>query len=389
MRVERLEFEDWRNLEHATVEFVPGLNLVVGRNAQGKTNILEAVHHLSGLGSPRGPESAVVRDGAERALLHAAIVRGERHLSIDMEIKPGRGTRALLNKTALPATRSLSEVVTSVYFGPDELAIVKGSPEARRSWLDDVVVKLRPARLEVRREWERVLKQRNALLRTAGRPAPAKALSTLEVWDESLARAGAALTFARFESLATMAPAIAKRYEAIAGAGRIELAYSSSWVPAEMAEEGLAYPGSIPESDIRDALMAAVVRERPRELERGMSLVGPQRDDVVIRLSAGEGILDARSHASQGDQRTCALALKLGEFDALTEAAGQEPILLLDDVFSELDPRRRAWLADAVRDREQTILTSAEPGALEAAGATQVLEVEAGRVRVASDREAR
>lgn len=387
MHVAKLVLEDFRNYQRAEVELVPGLNLVVGQNAQGKTNLLEGIYCLSGLGSPRSHDAAIVRSGAERALVHGDIVRGTRALTVDMEVRPGRGTRALVNKTPLPATRTLAEVAVSVFFGPDELSLVKGSPDGRRRFLDDLVVKLRPARLSLRREWDKVLRQRNALLKSAPPRPPASITATLEVWDEALCRTGAALAAARLHALGSLLPYARKRYDAIAGAGALDLQYASSWLGDHLGAAALKAPGTIDEAAIREVLCAQLAEQRARELERGVSLVGPQRDDVVVRLAASPPgpaveMLDARAFASQGDQRTSALALKLAEYDLLSEVLGEEPVLLLDDVFSELDPSRRSWLADSVRSLGQVVLTSAEPGAAEAAQANRVIEVVAGRVAV-------
>lgn len=376
MRTDRLILEDFRNYKRETAEFAPGLNVVVGHNAQGKTNLLEAVYCLGGLGSPRAPDASLVRDGAERALLHGLVERTGRVVQVDLEIVPGRGTRALINGASTAGTRALRELSVAVFFGPDELSLIKGSPEGRRRFLDDLVVKLKPAREGLRREWERVLKQRNALLKSAPRTGGASpsARATLEVWDESLARTGAEVTAARLEALGLLSPYAAKRYKAIAGGGRMELSYTSTWLKPSARDAPDA-------AVIRERLLRSIDEMRARELERGMSLVGPQRDDVTVRLasaSGGTGLMDARQFASQGDQRTCALALKLGEHDLLTEALGDTPVLLLDDVFSELDPARRAWLADVVRDTGQTLLSAAEPGAVEAADADRVIVVRGG-----------
>ncbi|MDQ3914512.1 MAG: DNA replication/repair protein RecF [Actinomycetota bacterium] len=383
MRVDELALEDWRNYERESLELSRGLNLVVGPNAQGKTNLLEAVHCLSGFGSPRAADTALVRHGTERALLHAAAVRRAREVRIDLEIRPGKGTRALLNKTPVQP-RLLGDMCVSVFFGPDELSLIKGSPDGRRRFLDELVVKLRPARDGLRREFDRTLKQRNALLKSAPRGGSASVTATLDVWDAALARAGAALTAVRLEVLAGLMPLAAKRYEEVAGGGRLELEYASSWIAGEGSPGGIdAVPSdtSVLEERLRDAIAAA----RPREIERGVGLVGPQRDDVTVLLASGGGPggspTDARTFASQGDQRTCALALKLGEHDLLSDALGEEPILLLDDVFSELDPARRAWLADAVRSIGQTLVSTTEPEGVEMLSPDRVLEVSAGRVR--------
>ena len=386
MYVEALALEDFRNYPKAEIAPSRELTLVVGANAQGKTNLLEAIYCLTGFGSPRGTDANLVRTGTERALLHGRVVRDERKLEVDIEIKPGRGGRALLNKTPVPGMRALSEVVTAVFFGPDDLTLVKGSPEGRRRFLDDLAVKLRPARDGIRREWERVLKQRNALLKTAPRGGRGVG-TTLEVWDEALCRTGAALTAARLEVLAALRPTCRERYASISGSDALELAYESAWVAGPDRDRD-AMSGDEPvadEASLQRALATAVGEVRSREIERGVSLVGPQRDDVSIWVTkqvAGETDerLDARAFASQGEQRSAALALKLAEYELLATSHGETPVLLLDDVFSELDPDRRRFLSDAVRAEGQVVMTSAEPGAAEAARAGVVLHVEGGRV---------
>lgn len=385
MRVEALRLDNFRNYSREEVALSPGLNLVVGRNAQGKTNLLEAIHCLSGLGSPRADNAALVRQGEAAAVVHASVIRGTRTVQVDLEIRPGRGTRALVNKTPVPRTSALTEVVVTVFFGPDELSLVKGSPDGRRRFLDELVVKLRPARDALRRELERVVRQRSALLKTLPKGThPAATRDALEVWDAALCRAGAAVAKARLETLRDLLPHAAKRYEEIAGGGRLELGYVSSWLPDEVGAAVVAGGAPILDDELQSHIARRIDELRRPEVERGATLVGPQRDDVVVKLAArgaaAGSMLDARSFASQGDQRTSALALKLAEHDLLSDALGDEPILLLDDVFSELDPHRRAWLSDAVRDVGQTIVTSAEPLALESLRPEKLLEVADGRI---------
>lgn len=382
MRVERLGLEDFRNYARESVELAPGLNLIVGANAQGKTNLLEAVHCLGGLGSPRTQDAALVREGAEHALLHADVTRGERTVRIDLEIRAGGSSRALLNKTSVRSVRNLGEVSVSVFFGPDELSLVKGSPEGRRRFLDDLVVKLRPARDSLRREWERVLRQRNALLKSAPRNRSASTDATLEVWDESLVKAGAALTAARLQAVGLLVPHSRRRYESVAGHPGIELGYVSSWVEAGFAAGALESPDAIDEDALRKMLSSKLDEVRIKELERGISLAGPHRDDVSVRLPGTDTtiLLDARTHASQGDQRTAALALKLGEHDLLTEALGDQPMLLLDDVFSELDPSRRVWLAESVASVGQTLLTTTSDADVGLSNIEALFDVSAGHV---------
>ena len=382
MRVEKLELEDFRNYTRESVELASGLNLIVGRNAQGKTNLLEAVHCFSGLGSPRTQDAALVREGAERALLHGDVTRAQRTVRIDIEIKAGGSTRALLNKTPVRSVRSLGEVSVSVFFGPDELSLVKGSPEGRRRFLDDLVVKLRPARDSLRREWDKVLRQRNALLKSAPRTRTSSTDATLEVWDEALVKAGAALTAARLRAIGLLVPYARRRYEAVAGHPGIALGYVSSWVDDGFGMDALEAPEAIDEDALRKMLAAKIDEIRVRELERGLSLAGPHRDDVSVHLP-GTGtttLLDVRTHASQGDQRTAALALKLGEHDLLTDTLGDHPVLLLDDVFSELDPSRRGWLAASVADVGQTLITTTALADVELTGVEAIFEVDNGSV---------
>lgn len=382
MIVEELAVQDFRNYERARLELTAGVTLITGRNAQGKTNLLEAIYCLSGLGSPRTTEPVLVREGAEKAYVHGRVRRGERRVEIDLEIRIGKGSRALLNKTPVQGAKALGEIVVAVFFGPDDLSLVKGSPDGRRRFLDDLAVKARPASDGLRKEWERVLRQRNSLLKTAPRSSGA-APRTLEVWDEAFCRAGGSMAAARLRALAGLAPQARRRFESISGGDRLTLAYDSSWLDVALAEKALEAPDTIDDAEMQVSLRAALESVRVRELERGVSLVGPQRDDVAIRLESPtdtRGPREARSHASQGEQRSGALSLKLGEFDLLESVLHDEPILLLDDVFSELDPARREWLADSVRGRAQTIVSSAEAGAVEAARADRIFEVTAGTV---------
>ncbi|MFP5297966.1 MAG: DNA replication/repair protein RecF [Actinomycetota bacterium] len=384
MLVANLVLEDFRNYAHQQVELTDGLNLVVGRNAQGKTNLLEAVYRLSGLSSPRGADTVLVREGAETSRLRADVTRRGRSIHVDMELRPGRAAKALVNRSPVSSTKVLGDLAVSVFFGPDELSLVKGSPDGRRRFLDDLIVKLRPAQASIRKEWERVLKQRNALLRRYARERDEALLETLEVWDESFFRAGAALGGARLRALAALVPFASDRYSEIAGGGSLTLSYVSSWCTEDLASEALSEPASIDEERLANALRQRVEQVRRGELERGVSLAGPGRDDVNVALATPGGTgrsVDARTYASQGDQRTCALALKLGEHDLLKDALDDPPILLLDDVFSELDPHRRGWLRDAVRGAGQTLLSSAEIDRWEPLGAEAVFEVSGGTVQ--------
>ena len=386
MRVESLGLEDFRNYRRAQVEFSTGLNLVVGRNAQGKTNLLEAVYCLGGLGSPRSPDAVVIRNGAERAFLHGGIASGARRVEVDLEMRLGRSTRALINKVPAPTNKALTNVMVGVFFGPDELLLVKGAPDRRRRFLDDLVVKLRPARDGLRKEFERVLRQRNALLKTSPRRGrEGQQFTTLEVWDEALVRTGAAVAAARLEVLGRLRPHYERRYAAISGGSAMALRYESSWLEESTSRAVVSGRAGVDESAVRTSLAEAVDRLHERELERGVSLAGPQRDDIVVDVTGStnrDEIIEARLFASQGEQRTCALALKLAEYDLITEALDEEPVLLLDDVFSELDPVRQEWLGNAVLATGQTIVSSAQASSVHTAIAGRVIGVSEGRLTV-------
>lgn len=382
MQLGELALEDFRNYEKEGISFSSGINLVLGANAQGKTNLLEAVHCLSGLGSPRAPDAALVREGAEVGLLHGRVTRGDRQIVVDLELRPGRGSRILINKNPTSRARSLTQLPVAVFFGPDELALVKGAPEGRRRFIDDVVAKLRPARDAVRRELEKVLRQRNAVLKALRRDEAGVEAADLEPWDEALQRTGAQLTAARLQALAGLVPCVAKRYEEIAGGGRLEIAYVSSYLPAEVAATAASDPNAIDEVGIAELMATRMQELRAVEFERGQTLVGPQRDDLSMQLVAGGSLMDARSFASQGDQRTSALALKLGEQDLLSDSLGEAPVLLLDDVLSELDPSRRRWLAEAVKGAGQVLVSSADPVSAAEAEPDLVVAVHAGRLRI-------
>ncbi|MFN2526364.1 MAG: DNA replication/repair protein RecF [Actinomycetota bacterium] len=383
MHVARLVLKDFRNYRDETVEFGPGINLVLGPNAQGKTNLLEAVYLLGGLGSPRPGESNLVRQGAQAAAIRAEIVKKERSVRVDLEIKPGRGIRSAINGSPAGA-RLLRELGCGIFFGPDELALVKGPPDGRRRFLDDLVLKLRPARETVKREWERALRQRNALLRSGPRAHGSEFDSSLKVWDDLFCAAAGALTVARLQALAALMPYAEKRYEELAGGGRLKVSYESAWFGEDEAQLALLEPEGLDPGGIADRLHQRLAELRPREIERGVALAGPQRDDLRIELlgnrEADAPMLDARQFASQGDQRTAALALKLGEHEVVGDALGESPIMLLDDVYSELDPARREWLTAAVRGGGQILISATERLAQGPPGTDNVFQVQAGRV---------
>ncbi|MCL2730955.1 MAG: DNA replication/repair protein RecF [Actinomycetia bacterium] len=357
MHVAHLSLADFRSYARAEVPLDPGVTAFVGPNGQGKTNLVEAIGYLATLGSHRvASDAPLVRMGADRAILRAQIVQGAqdgaRQQLVELEINPGRANRARINRSSQARPRDVLGIVRSVLFAPEDLALVKGDPGERRRFLDELITARAPRLAGVRSDYERVLKQRNTLLKTAamarrhgGKGAD---LSTLDVWDQHLARAGAELLAQRLELVAALQPLADKAYEQLApGGGPVGLEYRSS-----IGEERLAAAAG--REDLYGRLLEALGEARRQEIERGVTLVGPHRDDLVLKL----GALPAKGYASHGESWSYALALRLASYELLC-ADGGEPVLVLDDVFAELDARRRERLAELVAPGEQVLVTAA------------------------------
>jgi DNA replication and repair protein RecF len=361
LRLEHLWLTDFRNYQAAELLPAPtGLTVVTGANGEGKTNLLEAVAYLATLKSFRGaPSDALVRMGAERAIVRAEGHREDRALLIEAEVRPAGRDRVLVNRQPLKRTRDLLGALRTTVFSPDDLALVKAGPALRREYLDDILVAVSRQHDAALGDLDRVLRQRNTLLRQAapssGRALPDDVARTLDVWDAKLADLGTRVAEARERLCHQLEPEVAKAYDALAGASAVVgLTYQRSWT-----------------GTLADAFVAA----RPDDLRRGVTTVGPHRDE----LSLGIGTMPARTHASQGEQRTLALALRLAGHRVVCEAVGTPPILLLDDVFSELDQERAAALLVHLPEG-QAILTTAgllPPAAQPAA----VFTVQAGEIR--------
>lgn len=371
MFVSDLALSDYRNYREAVVRFDEGTVVILGANGQGKTNLVEAIAYLSTFSSHRvSADAALVRAGAPGAVVRAKVVRRDRPTVLELEIIAGRANRARVNRS--PArTRDVLGILKTVVFAPEDLTLVKGDPAERRRYLDDLVVTRVPRLAGVRSEYERILRQRSALLKSAGggRRAPTALLSTLDVWDGHLAAAGAELLAARASLVAELAPRVAAAYRDVSdGAGEVTLAIRSS---LERAEDDVA-----PDGDLEARLLAAMQRLRPQELDRGVCLVGPHRDDLVLTL----GDLPARGYASHGESWSLALALRLGAFGLLRaeDPDGETPVLILDDVFAELDTHRRARLAALVREAQQVFVTAAVPADVPAELDGQCFHVRAG-----------
>ena len=352
MFVRHLSVTDFRSWTAAEVPFEPGPSVLVGPNGQGKTNLVEALGYVATLASHRvATDAPLVREGAERAVVRTAVVSGGRELLVELEINPGRANRARLNRSPVPRPREVLGALRSVLFAPEDLALVRGDPGERRRFLDELLTQRTPRFAGVRADYDRVLKQRGALLKTArahrGSGAGAD-LRTLDVWDGHLARYGAELLAGRLDLVRDVAPYVAGAYDEVArGGGPAAVTYSCSL--------GDALPPDQPGAELLEvALLAELARVRPAELERGVTLVGPHRDDLVLSLSGRP----AKGYASHGESWSYALALQLAAYELLT-ADGAEPVLVLDDVFAELDTARRGRLAKLAGRAEQVLVTAA------------------------------
>jgi DNA replication and repair protein RecF len=366
MYVARLQLLDFRSYGEIDVQLDPGANAFLGRNGQGKTNLVEAVDYLSRLASHRvATDAPLVRAGAERALVRAVVVREGREATLEVEINPGRSNRARVNRSPLPRPRDLLGLVRTVVFSPEDLTLVKGDPSERRRFLDDLLVLRTPRLAGVRSDYDRVLRQRNSLLKTAaaarrGSDGETTALSTLEVWNAHLARTGAELLAERLALVEALRPYLGKAYETVArGASRddAEIDYRASFELPDGVVEDVSHDPSRTDSLV-EALLEALADRRSDELDRGVSLVGPHRDDLVLGLGTPESRLPVKGYASHGESWSFALALRLASYDLL-RADGDDPILILDDVFAELDTERRGQLADLVSGAEQVLVTAA------------------------------
>ncbi|MEU4091105.1 DNA replication/repair protein RecF [Streptomyces sp. NPDC026673] len=352
MHVAHLSLADFRSYARVEVPLDPGVTAFVGPNGQGKTNLVEAVGYLATMGSHRvAGDAPLVRMGADRAIVRASVVQGERQQLIELEINPGRSNRARLNRSSQVRPRDLLGIVRTVLFAPEDLALVKGDPGERRRFLDELLTARAPRLAGVRSDYERVLKQRNTLLKSAamarrhgGRGAD---LSTLDIWDQHLAKAGAELLAQRLDLTHALQPLADKAYEQLApGGGPVLLEYRSSI--------GERIAGASGREELYGLLLEALGESRRQEIERGVTLVGPHRDDLALKL----GQLPAKGYASHGESWSYALALRLASYDLL-RADGGEPVLVLDDVFAELDARRRDRLAEMVAPGEQVLVTAA------------------------------
>ena len=343
--VARLALTDFRCYPAVDLVLPSGVTVVSGANGEGKTSLLEALSWAATTHSFRGvPDAALVRSGTEAAFVRATVQEPDREQMLEAEIRAVGRNRVRMNRHPLARARDLLGLLRVTVFAPDDLQLVKGGPAGRRGYIDDLLVAVAPRYEAVQAEYDRVLKHRNALLRQGLRGPDAE--STLVVFDEQLVRAGSELVRGRLRLTARLLPAVRDAYRGLAGEGDdVDADYEAEWA------EGSVAPAA---EDVEPLLRAALVERRAAEVDRGVTLVGPHRDEWRLRLAG----LDARTHASQGEQRTLALGLRLAGHKICSEVVGTEPVLLLDDVFSELDPARAEALVSEL-PAGQTLITTA------------------------------
>lgn len=408
MQLTALDLTDYRSYPRLTLPVQPGITVLVGQNGQGKTNIVEAIWYLSTLSSHRVPhDAALVHRGESTAIIRASFLRAGRPLQVDLEITPGKSNRARLQGQNVPRLRDLLGEVRAVLFAPEDLGLIKADPEGRRRFLDELLFVIAPRYASVKADYDRVLKQRSNLLKQmrsmrrggSGKPVggldPADtAASTLEVWDQQLARFGADLLRARLHLVNRLRPHLGYSYLRVATdegseqalalppdqRGDVSSPADILYRSAALDELG-ALPGTLPTTrEIHDVMLAMLAARHDEEIDRGVTLTGPHRDDMEIRLHD----FPAKGYASHGEAWSLALALRLASYDLLRLEEGDlgdgEPILILDDVFSELDTRRRERLGRIVTDASQVLITTANdtdiPDTLD--GEIHVVEVSLG-----------
>ena len=349
MYVRHLALRDFRSWSHIDLDLTAGRTVFVGPNGFGKTNLVEALWYSATLGSHRvATDAPLIRAGADRAVVSTIVVNDGRELAVDIEIAAGRANKARLNRSPVRSTREVLGAVRAVLFAPEDLALVRGDPGERRRYLDELATVRRPRVAGIRADYDKVLKQRTALLKSAAGArfrGDRGALETLDVWDGHLAEHGAQLMAARLDLVNELSPEVEKAYQLLAPASRpATVSYRSAIEPIEQTDVDYLQRG----------LLDALARRRDAEIERGMSLVGPHRDDLELRL----GDQPAKGFASHGESWSFALALRLAAYELL-RTEGSEPVLILDDVFAELDSARREALAAVAATAEQVLVTAA------------------------------
>ncbi|WP_455131947.1 DNA replication/repair protein RecF [Microbacterium aurum] len=394
MIVEQLNLVDFRNYAAADVTLAPGPNVFVGRNGQGKTNLAEAIGYFATLGSHRVSQDApMVRDGEDAAIVRMRLAYGERRVLLEAQLNRSGSNKARVNGSAVK-TAELPRYAQVVLFAPEDLQIVRSDPSARRRFADQLLIQRAPRMAGVLADYDRVLKQRTALLKSArARGIRGENLSTLEVWDDKLIQLGTDVIRARLALAADLAGPVAEAYTAIAGADHrpeLEWLLSIGGTDPDDDEERVDAAASntpsahaaLSAADIAGAFRSALTSKRAAELERGLTLVGPHRDDLLLRVRG----LPVKGYASHGESWSVALSLRLASAHLLrAQSQLGDPVLILDDVFAELDTDRRARLAGLVEGFEQVIVTAAVEEDVPPALRARTVRVVAGTIEVAHE----
>lgn len=360
MYIDHISLMDFRTYPLLNLPLNPGVTIFLGSNGVGKTNIVEAIDYTANLGSHRvSNDSPLVRVGAPRAFIRTRVVRASQQTITEFEIAPGKSNRVRINRASPVRAREALGIVSTVLFSPEDLQLIKGEPAYRRRFLDDLAVSLRPSVAAYRSDYERILRQRNTLLKSMRRGnTDESALNTLRIWNEQLATTGAHLLQARLRVLAVVLPQIQRAYNELTdGSKNVTVSYESTIFPV-ISSTTLQQAALMSVNDLRETLLRGFAEKQSEELDRGVTLVGPHRDEVVLEL----GGIPARGFASHGETWSLALALRLGSWyvhRADDDSPGASPILILDDVFAELDSARRHRLGAIVAGAEQVLVTCA------------------------------
>ena len=387
MRVNHLSLSDFRNYVSAEIDLAPGPNLFIGRNGQGKTNLVESLAYLSTLGSHRvSTDQALIRQGQDSAIVRARVASGDRELLVEVQLNRTGANRGQVNRSAI-RTRELPRYFSSVLFAPEDLALVRGEPSVRRRFLDQLLVQRNPRFSGIFADYDRVLRQRNSLLKSARSSGVREGqLSTLDIWDERLISLGSEIIDARVALIELLGAPLGSAYRAVVGDDhRPKLAAELSVLGADPedgveradASSEIVVPSTSDRPSVASLFGDALRRLRKRELERGITLAGPHRDDVLFELNG----LPAKGYASHGESWSFALALKLASAELLRrDSTTGDPVLILDDVFAELDQSRRRMLALAVRDYEQVLITAAVLADVPVELTAHTVQIEAGEI---------
>jgi DNA replication and repair protein RecF len=386
MHVKHLTLSNFRNYKTVELPLNQGINLLVGKNGQGKTNLAEAIFYAATLSSHRvSGYLPLIRQGESKAIIRLLARFEDRENLIELELNLQGANRARINKSDAPRVRDILGYVNAVIFSPEDLDIVKRDPSNRRAFIDELIIQLTPRMAGVYSDYERVLKQRNTLLKSSKNiPSGSSSLSTLESWDQSLVRIGSEIIAARFDITTRLAPHLSDAYSAIADEKndpsiKLKTSLLSNDVESDCSNEFLENGNR---EEIENLFQLRLKEVRNKELERGVTLVGPHRDDLLLLL----GSLPAKGYISHGESWSYALALKLASAELIRkEARAGDPVLILDDVFAELDSTRRSRLASLVSHNEQVIITAAVAEDVPSELSATRFYVQAGSLEVADD----